>query len=299
MRRPRLTVVFPSAGNILSLLVKKLLDFSDYKYQKSLISRLDYLQEFQIVSMLNKNSVQSYLIEIAGLLFANTKYDPAVLELVGTHDDGSYVTTKHSCVRSLWISIGIGNHFEFEQELFNRGNIVYGFDAQIGHLTKQSQGIRMTKKNWGLENSDSYMTLEAMLDEANIGKNHEWNLKFDIEGAEWNLLSQIFSLENLPCVIVCELHNLLPRLNDDNLDLQVSILTKLTNLYEPIFVKPNNYSAYVLSEGVGMYDVLEVTWILKSKAVKMCKTEAIEMSRLVVINDKRRPMFPIGFVALN
>ncbi len=291
--------MFPSAGPLISLIVKKLLDFSDYKYQKSLISRLDCVQEFQVVSMYDKNRVQSYLTEIASLLFANTKYDPEVLELVGTNDDGSYVTTKQSCMTNKWISIGIGNHFEFEQELFNRGNLVYGFDAQIGHLSKQSQGIRMTRKNWGLQNLDSSMTMQAMMEEAGIDGDQEWNLKFDIEGAEWRLLSQIYSLENLPSVIACELHDLIPRLNDQDLDLRVKELSKLNSLYEPIFVKPNNYSAYVVSEGIGIYDVLEVTWILKSKVVEMSKTKTIEMSELVVVNDKLRPMYPIGFLALN
>ncbi len=239
--------MFPSAGPFISSIVKKLLDFSDYKYQKSLISRLDCVQEFQVVSIFDKNRVHNYMAKIASLLFTNTKYDPGVLELVGTHDDGSYVTTRQSCVANKWISIGIGNHFEFERELFNRGNDVFGFDAQIGHLSKQSKGIRMTRRNWGSQNSESFMTMQAMMDKAGIDGNQEWNLKFDIEGAEWKLLNQVYSLENLPTVIACELHNLIPRLNDQDLDLRVNELSKLQTLYEPVFVKPNNYSAYVVN----------------------------------------------------
>lgn len=299
MKRIRLTVIFPCAGNIISSIVKKFLNFSDYKYQKSLISRLDCVQEFEIAKLCDENQIQNYLSEIAQILFTNSKYDPDVLELIGTKNDGSYVTTKQSCIENKWISIGIGNHFEFEQELFKRGNLVFGFDAQIGNIPKQSRGIRMIRKNWGLQNSDSTITLKAMLNEAGIDRKQEWNLKFDIEGAEWTLLNQIHSLENHPNVITCELHNLIPRLNDEILNLRVEELTKLSALYEPIFVKPNNYSAYVISDGVGYYDVLEVTWILRSKTIDMKKTKTIRKSELTVINDKLRPMYPIGFLGLN
>jgi hypothetical protein len=299
MRRIRLTVIFPGAGNIISSIVRKFLDFSDYKYQKSLVSRLDLTQEFQLVSSYDTNRVRSYICEIAQILFENSKYDPEVLELVGTRNDGSYVTTKQSCIENKWISVGIGSHFEFEQELFSRGNLVHGFDAQIGIVPKQSRGIRMTRKNWGFQNSDSTMTLKAMLVESGIDANEEWNLKFDIEGAEWNLLSQIHSLEKLPNVIICELHNLIPRLNDQSLNLRLKELSKLNALYEPVFVKPNNYSAYVMSEGIGFYDVLEITWVLRSETANMKKKKLIATSELVVINDKLRPMYPIGFLALN
>lgn len=236
---------------------------------------------------------------VADILFINTSYDPESLALIGSNSDGSYVTSKESSMGKKWISIGIGSHFEFEQALSSLGNHVNGYDLQIGKFPKKSQEFRITRTNWGTINSKTLKTLKMMIEESGIDVNEKWNLKFDIEGAEWDLLDQIYLLENPPVIIACELHNLVPRFNDQTLDLKIKNLTELDARYEAIFVKPNNYSAYILSEGIGFYDVVEVTWILRSERLPMQKTKSIENSDLVVVNDKLKPLFPVGYLYIS
>ena len=88
-----------------------------------------------------------------------------------------------------------------------------------------------------------------------------WNLKFDIENAEWPLISQLFhvgDLGSLPSIITCELHDLLWK---PGCEYKLQILSELRNHYSPIYLHGNNFSALHASHDYLIYDALEVTFI--------------------------------------
>jgi hypothetical protein len=204
------------------------------------------------------------------------------------------VTTSESIISKKWVAIGIGSHFQFEEELAKLGNDVYGFDFNITKKLISNKRIKLIKKYWGSIDSKSSITLESIFEVAGILQSDEWNLKFDIEGSEWHLINQIFAQSNMPKIIVGEFHQLIPRFNDSNLDNRQHLLKQLHEHYNPVFVKANNYSAYVATADLGLYDALEITWILKTQDLPSFSAKPMPTSHLTIVNDKLKPMYPIG-----
>jgi hypothetical protein len=216
--------------------------------------------------------------------------------LIGESKDGSYATTLNSIKNKIWITVGIGSHYEFEYELVNLGVTVFGFDLNISKSRKVPENLNLIEKFWGTSDTKNSMTMNSMLSLAKVSSGTEWCLKFDIEGAEWELLDQVLNVANMPKFIVCELHDLVPRNDDAFVRVKLANLKKLSEFYVPIFIKPNNYSAYVIHENVGLYDVLEVTWMLRDETTEANLNYLPIDNSLIVLNDKKRPMFPLGSI---
>jgi hypothetical protein len=228
-----------------------------------LINNNNVVQDFELAMRLENDRTLGYLITLGQYIFEHKAYDSEKLVLIGNSLDGSYVTTSKSILSKKWVAIGIGSHFQFEEELAKQGNSVYGFDLNITKKLRLNKRIKLIKKNWGDMDSNSSITLGSILQVAGISNSDEWNLKFDIEGFEWHLINQIFTQSNLPQIIVGEFHELIPRFNDFNLNNRLNLIKQLHEHYNPVFVKANNYSAYVATADLGLYDALEITWILK------------------------------------
>jgi len=286
----------PGMAKLISTLMKKLLDFSDYKYQKLLINNNSIVQDFELAMKLESDRIVTYLKTLGQYIFEPNAYDSDQLVLVGNSLDGSYVTTSESILSKKWVAIGIGSHFQFEEELAKKGNRVYGFDLNITKKKGLNRRIKLIKKNWGDLDSSSSITLGSILQVAGISNFDEWNLKFDIEGSEWRLLNQIFTQSNLPKIVVGEFHELIPRFNDFNLNNRLDLIKQLYLHYNPVFVKANNYSAYVATADLGLYDALEITWILKTHDMSSSPAKPMSTSHLTIINDKLKPMYPIGYL---
>jgi len=283
-------------AKLISTLMRKLLDFTDYKYQKLLIDNNYVVQDFQLAMRLESDRVLDYLNNLSRFIFEQNAGNFESLVLVGDSLDGSYVTTSESIISKKWVAIGIGGHCQFEQELAKLGNDVYGIDLNITKKLISNKRIKLIKKYWGSMDSNSLITLGSLLQVAGISQSDEWNLKFDIEGSEWHLINQIFSQSNLPKIIVGEFHHLIPRYSDSNLDNRQNLLKQLHEHYNPVFVKANNYSAYVVTADLGLYDALEITWILKTQDLPSSSSKPIPTSHLNIVNDKLRPMYPIGYL---
>jgi hypothetical protein len=286
----------PGMAKLISTLMKKLLDFSDYKYQKLLINNNNVVQDFELAMRLESDRILTYLKTLGKYIFEHKASDSDQLVLIGNSLDGSYVTTSESILSKKWVAIGIGSHFQFEEELAKQGNSVYGFDLNITKKIRLNRRIKLIKKNWGDMDSSSSITLGSILQVAGISNSDEWNLKFDIEGSEWRLINQIFTQSNLPQIIVGEFHELIPRFNDFNLNNRLDLIKQLHEHYNPVFVKANNYSAYVATADLGLYDALEITWILKTHDISSSPAKPMSTSHLTIINDKLKPMYPIGYL---
>jgi|GEM_PF-7104067 len=284
----------PGMAKLISTLMRKLLDFTDYKYQKLLIDNNYVVQDFQLAMRLESDRVLDYLNNLGRYIFEQNTCNFENLVLVGNSLDGSYVTTSESIISKKWVAIGIGSHFQFEEELAKLGNDVYGFDFNITKKLISNKRIKLIKKYWGSIDSNSSITLESIFEVAGILQSDEWNLKFDIEGSEWHLINQIFAQSNMPKIIVGEFHQLIPRFNDSNLDNRQNLLKQLYEHYNPVFVKANNYSAYVATADLGLYDALEITWILKTQDLPSFSAKPMPTSHLTIVNDKLKPMYPIG-----
>ena len=294
MKNYGLTKLFPGLIPVFQATAHKLLNFTDYKYQKQQINNLNIIRDFSILDCIEADLVKLYFNELDAILLSCSKNSINEMVLIGETKDGAYAITSNSINNKIWITVGIGSHYEFENELANRGITVFGFDLNIGKSRKVPENLNLIKKFWGISDTMNSITLNSMLSLANISNGTEWCLKFDIEGSEWELIDQVLNVANMPKIIVCELHDLVPRNDDTYIQDKLAKLKKLSESYIPIFVKPNNYSAYVIHENVGLYDVLEVTWMLRDETIEANLNYVPIDKSLIVLNDKKKPMFPLG-----
>lgn len=296
MKHYGITKLIPKLAELLPTLVRKFLDFSDYKHQKHLIKNIELQNEFSIAEQINSEQIQNYFKTINSTLFESGDGARPQMVLIGGHEDGAYVTNIESTQSTNWICVGLGSHFQFELELVRLGNKVLGFDQNIGSNYQSSKNLEFHNMHWDVFDSDKSITLNSMLNKAELKEGENWCLKFDIEGAEWKVWSQVMDLENKPQTIVCELHDLIPRYKDKSLQYKITKLADLAQFYIPIFVKPNNYSAYVVENGIGLYDVLEITWLLKSSKSEKIYYANSSISELTIVNDATKKVFPIGLL---
>jgi hypothetical protein len=296
MKHYGLTEKFPILRSALRKTITKLLNLTDYKYQKSLISKIELLNEFQLVKYFTPNHVKNYFHDLQEELFSRIDLGFTELHLVGGHEDGGYVVPADFHLSSTWVTLGIGSHFDFEIELARSGCIVFGFDTNIGKAQQPlPSGLHFKKLNWSNEPREGCISLQDMLSEARINESSAWNMKIDIEGSEWKLLPEVLALHNRPKVIACELHDFIPRYGKSSFDRErVAVLRAFAEFYDVVFLKGNNYSPYLIEEDIGIYDAIEATFILKdAKSSKRVSPESKGLD-IRFSNNDNVPLFTMG-----
>lgn len=282
--------------NFLNWSMPKLLDFSDYKSTRNRITSLEVELEFKKIEVLYSETVRQYFLELSAIIFPTPELSYSdYLKLSGGGSDGGYAISIDSNFCQKWITAGLGSHIDFETELASHGYRVYGVDMNIGKFRNLDSNLTLTKKFWGTADSDHEITLNTMCSEANIGREDAWGFKFDIEGNEWNLMGQIGNLDNPPNFIACEIHDLIPNLDNlDSLDQKLEVFKLFSENYSPVFSKGNNYSAHVIHGGISLYAVMEMSWVRKDKMSEFKSTSNVGQKNLYFPNDVTQPLFETG-----
>jgi len=182
---------------------------------------------------------------------------------VGNLGDGGYVLPE--CVMSCdsVLSIGIGHDVSFDLELANKGMTIYQFDHTVDD-TKQHEKFIFEKKGWSTKNDDLFVDIEYMISKINNDGHQNPMIKFDIEGAELEILSTIDEKKLKTFrVITCELHWLDNLSNEDYFETFSTAVHKLTKYHCPIHFHVNNYGSLRLIQGVPIPDVIEVSFLRK------------------------------------
>lgn len=180
---------------------------------------------------------------------------------LGNDYDGGYVVPSAALSCDALISIGVGPDVSFDLALAQRGAHIIQFDHTVEKPPVDHSSFRFFKKGWGPYTDGEFLSLhdiDAQLEGTPLHK----LLKFDIEGAEYNIFREITPDDLKPYeVICCELHNF-SRLTDETFFAGVKhLLECLSHFHAPVHLHANNYANLILVEGIPIPEVLELSYL--------------------------------------
>ncbi|MCW3092032.1 MAG: hypothetical protein JWP81_3101 [Ferruginibacter sp.] len=134
-------------------------------------------------------------------------------EVFGKQGDGTYILPVdliEDTENCKLLSFGISNDISFEKDFNNRfKNInIYAFDPTIDELPEKNTGIQFFKIGLAGRNINSkgLFTLKEIIQRMGLSYEHQYILKIDIEGWEWEFLAEVdFESLDIP-IIAIELH---------------------------------------------------------------------------------------------
>jgi hypothetical protein len=211
---------------------------------------------------------------------------------VGAIRDGGYYIPFIEEIKLPWITIGLGFNCQFENEIASLGSKVDTFDHTIPWAPSSlSESVKWKKIGWGIDGQKNLATINQIRLIANHDLNEGWNFKFDIENAEWPLISQLFQGigdASLPRIITCELHELLWK---PGCEYKLKILKEIRIYYTPIYLHGNNFSALHADNDYLIYDALELTFVRNDMLEKL--TPVMAQIEKPLANDVTSPDFEI------
>ena len=184
---------------------------------------------------------------------------PTILEIdklkrYGSVADGGYVIPVSAVDTSKFlISGGIETNNEFEIELANLGIVGIQVDNSIDTPPKDHENLTFKRATLGGKDGVLIDDLLKFFDTTSQGI-----LKLDIEGSEYETLSEVESFTRFTTIIL-ELHNLHKIVDDKFWGVFKSILEKFSKSHSVVFLTPNNCCGFSIIGGVPIPNVLEVT----------------------------------------
>ncbi len=177
------------------------------------------------------------------------------LKRYGSIADGGYVGPVNAINNSKFlISGGIETNNEFEIELANLGMTGIQIDNSIDSPPEDHKNLSFKRATLGGKDGILIDDLLKSFDSTTQGV-----LKLDIEGSEYETLSEVESFQRFTTIIL-ELHNLHKIVDDNFWDIFKSILDKLAQNHSVVFLAPNNCCGFSIIGGVPIPNVVEVTW---------------------------------------
>ena len=169
--------------------------------------------------------------------------------------DGVYVVPVNAINNSKFlISGGIETNNEFEIELANLGMTGIQIDNSIDSPPEDHKNLSFKRATLGGKDGILIDDLLKSFDPTTQGV-----LKLDIEGSEYETLSEVESFQRFTTIIL-ELHNLHKIVDNHFWDIFKSILDKFAQNHSVVFLAPNNCCGFSIIGGVPIPNVVEVTW---------------------------------------
>lgn len=175
---------------------------------------------------------------------------------VGSDHDGGYVLVDDWTTVTGVLSGGAGDNVDFEVETARRGAVVHVYDHTVPDLPAPAeellQLVREPLGPTGVSLADALARLPAEGDLL---------LKVDIDGGEWNLLSDPAVDLSRFRQVVFEFHDL-HRLDDAVwFEAALGAISRITATHAPVHVHANNFGAFAVLGGVPVPDIVEVTFV--------------------------------------
>ena len=209
-------------------------------------------------------------------------YKPKLIR-IGSKYDGGYALAKYN-KNNILISGGISNNSDFESRICSRILYSYLFDHTIKTVNLSIDNYAFYRKKLVTKGDQYGVNLNDFISQ--IDSKH-LILKLDIEGDEWNILSQFSASSLLKCEqIVVEFHNVLDIYNTKKFDLYIKVLTKIRKHHKVINVNVNNYGASSMLFGEKISDVYEISFLRNDLYAKMPK------AKISMLTSKNNPMYP-------
>lgn len=183
---------------------------------------------------------------------------------IGNPYDGGYVVPATALECDAVLSIGVGHDVSFDLVLANQGARILQFDHTVDGVPVSHSNFMFEKKGWGVRTEGEFLCFDDILARLQLLSPKRAMLKFDIEGAEYELFETI-KPEQLAFfdVIACEVHDFDKLADPVFFDLVRKTFEKLTFHHTPVHLHANNYQSFVLVEGVPIPKVLEVSFLRK------------------------------------
>ena len=196
------------------------------------------------------------------------------VEKLGNKSEGwwiaSYVIKDK---QPLVFSFGLGEDISFDMGIMQKYNAkVYGFDPTpkaIKYVKSIKTGDNFILQEYAVSNADEQITfnlpknenhvsgsivdinstntitveakrIQTILEELNIKADEIDILKMDIEGAEYNVIEDMFNCKIFPKQVLIEYHHFFDSITDEQT--KNSILLLLENNYELFYIESYNYS---------------------------------------------------------
>ena len=226
--------------------------------------------------------VNNQRIKLLIKMITPEKYKPKLIR-IGSKYDGGYALAKYN-KNNILISGGISNNSDFESSICSRILYSYLFDHTIKTVNLSINNYAFYRKKVVTKGDQYGVNLNDFISQID---SKSLILKLDIEGDEWNILSQFSASNLLKCEqIVVEFHNVLDIYNTKKFDLYIKVLTKIRKHHKVINVNVNNYGASSMLFGEKISDVYEISFLRNDLYAKMPK------AKISMLTSKNNPMYP-------
>ena len=179
---------------------------------------------------------------------------------IGSVNDGGYVVIDDFSQSDFLISMGVGDDINFELEVASRISGMDLYDHTISQLPSKIKNARFFREKIG--KSPEVSILEAIDRSKNQG---DLILKMDIEGSEWEVLSELEEKDLIKFrQLIIEFHSLSNFKDNESYIRITSILERLSNHFYILNSHANNCGDFCIIENIPFPDVIEISYARKS-----------------------------------
>lgn len=185
---------------------------------------------------------------------------------IGADADGGYVLPRCILECDVIVSIGIGDDVSFDLVLAGRGARVLQFDHTVNGPPISHPNFFFEKKGWGLKSEGEFISFDDIYARLQTLAPKRAMLKFDIEGAEYDVLDAM-KPEHLAAfdIIACEFHRF-ERLLDRGFYTQARrVFEKMCTHHLPVHLHANNALGVMLADGVPIPLLWELTYLRRDR----------------------------------
>lgn len=216
----------------------------------------------------------------------DTEYE---LIRVGSPADGGYLIPNDLEGVKWLFSPGVSDNWSFEAALLEKGLVAFLCDGSITNAPTYDARLIFARKNLGVTNCKSSMTLQSWLENSLGEANGDCILQMDIEGAEYECLlsTPSFILRRFR-IIVIEFHALDLIASKLGYLLISRTFEHLAEEFRIVHIHPNNCRKPVRVSGVEIHPVIEVT-LLRQDRISTHSPSYREKHHLDADNVPSRP----------
>jgi hypothetical protein len=181
--------------------------------------------------------------------------------------DGGYVMANDFEGTKICYSIGVGPQVIWDEEMAGRGMEIFQYDHTVEGTPVTHPNFHFRKIGIAANLDDpELITLEKMLDQNGHKKKENMLLKIDVEGAEWEVFDGMSSkLLSKFDQIVVEYHGLEYLERDSFRARAERVFRAIGHTHQCIHIHGNNYGGFAMVHNIPVANVIEVTYVLKSR----------------------------------
>lgn len=243
------------------------------------------------------NVSKDYYKNLKRVLKIEKMQDYYMTRVGNSNRDGGYIMANDFVCPSQAYSFGISNDVSWDLDMASKGYKIFMYDHTINGLPIDNQNFNFFKEGLGGKHSKNgpLDTLENYIIRNKHTNNKNMILKIDVEGAEWDFLETVKPeiLQQFDQILF-EFHNLVRACSEDEQQRKINALEKLNKTHQLIHLHGNNCGYQLTIGGALIPDVIEVTYVNKSKYKTVEDTELDLPNHLDYPNDLGRKDIMLG-----